>query len=194
MMQVTDNMIVSRTGTLYKSTMQGLLNLVSDHQGTSEWEVATWGDVAAVTGMSLGDRLKVTDASGNATVDAGWAIFAWSGSGWYKIAEEEGLDIVIEVVNLGTTATPTHITITNSSSGSDTTIPLADAVNCGLLSPADFTKLSFISVTAAIDLDDILSKSHVAVTLVGTSQNNPLTVDANQVMGFSISQLDTLPA
>ena len=194
MMQVTDNMIVSRSGTLYKSDVQGFLNLVSDHQGTTEWEVATWGGVALVTGQSLGDRLKVSDASGNATVDAGWAIFSWSGSGWYKIAEEEGLDVVIEIVNLGTTTTPTHMVITNSSSGSDTTLPLADAVNCGLLSPADFTKLSYISVTAAIDLDDILAKSHVAVTLAGTSQNNPLMVDANQVMGFSIAQLDTLPA
>lgn len=193
-MQLTDWLVVSRATQHFKATAQDIVNLVTDNIGTSEFTATTIADRdTSITTQTLGDRVYVTDASTDGSVDAGWAIYTWTGSAWKKVAEEEGLDVVIEIVNLGNTPTPTGVTITNSSSGSGTLLPLADAINAGLMTPAMFTQLGHLTVTAPTDLDDMRTKSHVAVTTAGTAQNNPIQVDANQVLSYSIESLDTLP-
>lgn len=71
-----------------------------------------------------------------------------------------------QAANLGYIASPTDGTVT-SSSGTDATIPLANGTNAGLLAPGDFTKLGFITVTQAVDLDTIESNQNALITLTG---------------------------
>ncbi len=73
-----------------------------------------------------------------------------------------------EATNLGYIASPTDGTVT-SSTGTDATIPLGDAVNAGLLAPAQFTKLGFITVTQPVDLDTIESQQNSLITLSGVA-------------------------
>lgn len=56
--------------------------------------------------------------------------------------------------NLGYTPSPTQGVVT-SDTGVDAILPLADGTNAGLLSPIQFNKLGNISVTQAVDLDQI---------------------------------------
>jgi hypothetical protein len=58
--------------------------------------------------------------------------------------------------------------------------------------PGQFNKLAFVTVTGAINLDNILLASHAAVTLAGSASTNPLTL-AGQQIGFSIANLTSAP-
>jgi hypothetical protein len=79
-----------------------------------------------------------------------------------------------------------------SSNGADATLPAATAAIAGLMVPAQFNKLGFLTVTAATDLDALRTASHAAVTLSGSASTNPLTLSGQQ-LGFSIANLTTAP-
>lgn len=211
MLQGSDVFVISRAGTLYKLPGSEVLAYVLGNVGTGQYQVA---DIAARNAlnaqMSLGDRVIVEDATGDATVGVGWAIYVWLASNtWRKVAEQEGLDVTTGATDLSYTAGATQ-GIVVSSTGNDATIPAADAVNAGLMLPAhkaklDFltltaafdadaakAKLAFITVTQAVDLDAIEAASHAAVTTAGTAATNPISV-AGQVLSFNIAALDTAP-
>jgi hypothetical protein len=162
--------------------------------GVSQYRVA---DITARnaldSGMSVGDRVMVDDATADGTVVSGWALYQWLSSGvWRKIAEQESLDITVGGdTNLGYSAAATNGVVT-SDTGTDATITAADGTNAGLMVPAQFNKLGFVSVTQAVDLDAIETASHAAVTLTGSGSTNPLTL-SGQVLGFSIANLTSAP-
>lgn len=56
--------------------------------------VATFGDLATLPDKVDQENVYVADASGDATVDAGWAIYKYilATTSWVKIAEQESLD------------------------------------------------------------------------------------------------------
>lgn len=210
-LQGSDVFIISRAGTHYKLPGSDVLAYVLNNVGTGQYQVA---DIAARNAlnaqMSLGDRVIVEDASADATVDAGWAIYVWlAANTWRKVAEQEGLDVTTGATDLSYTAGATQ-GIVVSSTGNDATIPGVDAANAGLMLPAhkaklDFltvtaafdadaakAKLAFIAVTQAVDLDAIEAASHAAVTTAGTAATNPIAV-AGQQLSFNIAALDTAP-
>lgn len=186
-LQGSDYFIIERAGAVYHTLSSDILAYIEENVGTSQFEVADITARNALANISLGDRVFVVDASADATVDTGWAIYVWRGSAWTKVAEEEGLDVVAGVTNLDYTAASTQGTVT-SSSGTNAVLPAADGTNAGLMVPAQFTKLGHVTVTATTDLDAIRTASHAAVTLTGNANTNPLTM-AGQALGFSISQL-----
>ena len=190
-LQGSDNFIIERGGTVYRTLSSDILAYVQANIGTSEYDVADITARNALTGLSTGDRVFVLDASADATVDAGWAIYVWRGAAFTKVAEQEGLDVVIGGADLAYTASPTQGVVT-SSTGTDATLPAGTGTNAGLLVPAQFDKLGFLTVTAGTNLDTIRTASHAAVTLAGTTNTNPLTL-SGQVVGFSISQLTAAP-
>jgi hypothetical protein len=189
----SDHIMISRAGALYKVTGSEILAFFKNNAGTGEYRVADIAARNALDGqMTLGDRVIVNDATGDATVTAGWAIYAWlSSNTWQKQAEQESLDINMAGTNLTYTAGPAN-GIVVSDSGTDATIPSVDAVNAGLMLSSHKTKLDFMTVSAATDLDAIRAASHAAVTLVGAVNNNPLTLNGQQ-LGFSIANLTTAP-
>lgn len=190
--QGSDNFLISRSGTNYRVLGSDLLAYVQANIGSSEYNVADIAARNALTGISTGDRVYVADASADATVTAGWAIYAWIGSAWLKIAEQEGLDAGgLGGADLSYTASPTQ-GIVVSSTGTDATIPAADGTNAGLMVPAQVTKVGHLTVTAATNLDTIRTASHAAVTLTGSASTNPLTL-AGQALGFSIASLTLAP-
>lgn len=190
-LQGSDNLAIQRGGTMFRILGSDILDYVLANVGTTQYEVADIAARNALTNITLGDRVFVVDASADATVDTGWAIYTWRGAGWTKVAEEEGLDVVAGGANLTYTAAPTQGTVV-SSSGTDAIIPAADGTNAGLMVPSQVTKVGHLAVTAATDLDAMRTASHAAATLAGTTNTNPLTI-SGQVLGFSISQLTLAP-
>jgi hypothetical protein len=166
---------------------------VQSNVGTGEYKVANITARNALNAnMSLGDRVLVDDATGDATVGIGWAIYVWVASNtWTKVAEQEGLDVVVGGTNLSYTSGAGN-GIVVSDSGTDATLPAADGTNAGLMVPAQFNKLGFVTVTQAVDLDAIETASHAAVTTSGSATTNPIVV-AGQVLSFSIANLTTAP-
>jgi hypothetical protein len=194
--QGSDSFMLSRGGVLYKTTASDILSYVETQIGTSQYRVANIAARNALdSGMSFGDRVMVDDATGDATVATGWALYQWLSSGvWRKIAEQESLDLTVGVggaTNLAYSPGATNGVVT-SDTGTDATIPAADGANAGLMVPAQFNKLAFVTVTASTDLDTIRTASHAAVTLAGSTSTNPLTLTGQQ-LGFSIANLTSAP-
>lgn len=189
--QGSDSFMISRGGTLYKALASEILSYVESQIGTSEFDVADITARNALSNLSVGDRVFVVDATADATVDSGWAIYVWRGAAWTKMAEQEGLDVVAGGTNLGYSA-GTSNGVVASSTGTDATIPLADGTNAGLISAAEKTKVGHLTVTAATDLDAMRTASHAAVTLSGSASTNPLTL-SGQTLGFSIANLTSAP-
>lgn len=190
--QGTDNFLISRSGTNYRVLGSDLLAFIQANLGSSEYNVADITARNALTGITTGDRVYVADASADATVDAGWAIYAWIGSAWLKIAEQEGLDASgLGGADLSYTTSPTQ-GIVASSTGTDATIPAVDGTNAGLMLPAHKAKVDHLTVTAATDLDAMRTASHAAVTLTGSASTNPVTL-SGQALGFSIASLTLAP-
>jgi hypothetical protein len=191
-LQGSDLLIISRAGTHYKILGSDVLAYIQANVGTSEYEVATIAARNALTGLSVGDRVLVNDATGDATVTSGWAIYVYRApSTWTKMAEAEGLDVVVGGCDLTYTSGASN-GIVVSSNGADATLPAATAAIAGLMVPAQFNKLGFLTVTAATDLDALRTASHAAVTLSGSASTNPLTLSGQQ-LGFSIANLTTAP-
>lgn len=190
----SDFFVAERGGTPYKLTGQDVLNFVRDNFGTTDYREADIAARNALANLSLGDIVLVDDASADATVASGWAMYRHLGvSSWQKIAEEESMDVVLTTTNLGVTRTPTTVTVTNSD-GTDATIAVATATEAGAMSAAQAALLALITATGAIDLDQLATDSHVAASAAGTATTNPITVDVGtQVIDFSISQLGNLP-
>jgi len=194
--QGSDYFMVSRAGALYKVLGSDILGYIQSQVGTAEYKVANIAARNALDSggaMSLGDRVMVDDATADVTVTAGWALYQWISSGtWRKIAEQESLDITVG----GTTNLSYSAGVANgvviSDTGTDATIPAVDGTNAGLMLPAHFAKLGFVTVTQAVDLDAIESASHSAVTLAGSGATNPITLTGQQ-LGFSIVNLTSAP-
>jgi hypothetical protein len=190
-LQGSDFFIVERGSTVYSVLATDILAYVQSQIGSSEYDVADITARNALTGLSTGDRVFVVDASADATVTSGWAIYVWRGSAFTKVAEEEGLDVSVGGANLGYVASPTQGLVT-SSTGDNATVPAANGTNAGLMTPAQFNKLGNVTVTGAVNLDTLAGASHAAAALAGTVNNNPLTL-SGQTIGFSISQLTSAP-
>lgn len=190
-LQGAGNIAISRAGTLYKIAGSDILAYVQANVGTSEYEVANIAARNALTGLSVGDRVFVTDATGDATVGTGWAIYVWRGAAFTKVAEQEGLDVVVGAANLTYTAGASN-GIVVSSTGTDATLPAASGTDAGLMLPAQFTKLGNVTVMAATDLDAIRTTSHAAVTTAGSASTNPIVV-SGQALSFNIANLTTAP-
>jgi len=65
----------------------------------------------SLTGLLVNQLVFVTDATGDATVISGWAIYKWDGAAFLKIAEGESLDVQLEwgaILN-GPSSTPSQI-------------------------------------------------------------------------------------
>jgi hypothetical protein len=192
--QGSDSFMLSRGGVLYKTLASDILSYVETQIGTSQYRVANIAARNALdSGMSMGDRVMVDDATGDATVTSGWALYQWLSSGvWRKIAEQDSLDISVGgTTNLSYSLGATNGVVT-SDTGTDATIPAANGTNAGLMLPAQFDKLTNITVTAATDLDAIRGASHAAVTLAGSVTTNPLTLSGQQ-LDFSIANLASAP-
>jgi hypothetical protein len=195
--QGSDSFMISRGGVLYKTLASDILSYVEGQIGTSQYRVA---NIAARngldSGMSVGDRVMVDDATGDANANggqSGWALYQWLSSGvWRRIADERSLDITVGgATNLAYSPGAANGVVT-SDTGTDATIPAADGTNAGLLLPAQFVKLGHLAVSAATDLDAIRTASHAAVTLAGSVSTNPVTLTGQQ-LGFSIANLTSAP-
>jgi hypothetical protein len=93
----SDYMIIERAGAVYHVLGSDILAYIEENLGTSQFQVADITARNALTGLSVGDKVFVEDASADATITAGWAIYRWLGLAWAKIAEQEALDVKFQL-------------------------------------------------------------------------------------------------
>lgn len=171
----SDLFIVERAGVQYKMTADAIADFVG---AVRDYTTATIATRDALTGLNVGDRVFVTDASSDATVTSGWAVYRVQSVGpivYAKIQEQESMDLVISAsTNLTYSAGAASGTV-NSDTGTNAIIPLADGTNAGLMPPAMFTN------------------SHEAATSGLTAGTNPINVSGTQVLTLGITQLTALP-
>lgn len=174
-LQTSDLFIVERGGVQYHMTAIQIGDFVG---AVRDYTAADIPARDALTGLAVGDRVFVVDASADATVDSDWAIYRVGSIGpitYDKIQEGEGLDVVAAGgSDLGYTAAAGQGTITNSN-GTPAVIPAVTATEAGLATPAMFTS------------------AHSAASAGGTAQTNPVVVNGSQQVSFSITQLAALP-
>jgi len=133
-----------------KTTFVAAINEIKtavDALGTAEHTAADITARDALTGLVTGDRVFVTDASADATVTAGWAVYRWDGSAFLKLAEQESLDVAI-VANLTFSQTATTLTVL-SDVGTDAVLPWASATLAGLMVAADKVRHDDIAAQVA---------------------------------------------
>jgi len=175
-LQNTDLFIVERGGVQYKMSADEFADFVG---AVRDHTVADIAERDALPDLKAGDRVFVTDASSEADVDSGWAIYrvvSVSPNVFLKIQEQESMDVsVTSATNLSITRNAVSATI-ESDTGTNATIPSVDGTNAGLATPQMF------------------NDSHPAASAGLTSAANPVVVNAsNQEVTFNITQLDLLP-
>jgi len=171
----SDLFMVERSGVQYKMTAEEIANFVG---AVRDFTASTITARDAITGLTVGDRVFVTDASSDSTVTANWAVYrvqSLAPTVFEKIQEQESMDLVISATtDLAYTASAGSGVVT-SNTGTDATIPLADGTNAGLMPPAMFTN------------------SHPEATAGLTAGTNPVNITAGQVVTFGVTQLTALP-
>jgi len=182
--QNTDLFIVQRSGVQYKMTANEVADFVGAVRDYTALNIAdrnseTFTPALGAEGLKVGDRVFVTDASADLTVNSSWAVYrvqSIAPTVYEKIQEQESMDLtIITVVNLSYTASGTQGVIVNDS-GDNAVIPSVTSSNAGLATPA------------------ILLDTHKKAFSGLTTATNPINIDSTtQEVTFNIDQLDSLP-
>jgi hypothetical protein len=96
MLQNTDLFIVERAGVRYKMTADQIADFVG---AIRDYTVLTIAERNALTGLKIGDRIWVADATPDSSVTIGWAIYRVQSTGpnvFFKIQEQESMDLIID--------------------------------------------------------------------------------------------------
>lgn len=129
----TTEALSAAQGKALNDKIEGLGTIHSAADTAARDSLAAAGDV---------DQLDVVHVSDDG--DSKWARYQNLGTSaapvWVKISDEDALSAGLGATNLGATASPTGVVVTNTS-GSDATLPLASATDAGLMAPADKSKL-----------------------------------------------------
>lgn len=174
-LQPLDKFLVQRGTVQYEMTAEQLNDFINADQDLTAISFEDLQNQVFVGGaqVDIGTKIFINDASGDPTVDSGFAIYRVSSVSPFlfdKIQEGESLDIVINPTNLSIVASPTGAVIDNDN-GNGFAIPLADTTNAGLQSPQDKANV------------------HEAATIEAAT---PLTITGQEI-GFDIAQLPPLP-
>lgn len=177
----TDLFLVERAGVQYKMTSDQIatfVGAVKDITATTYANMLAGTFVGGVVAKS-GDRVFISDATGDTTVVSGWAIYRITSISpivVVKIQEQESMDLNINAItNLSLQRDASSATIL-SDTGTDAIIPLATSTLAGLASPSMF------------------NNEHVKAIAGLTTASNPVNVNSStQAITFGITQLTALP-
>jgi hypothetical protein len=138
------------------AALQSIVTKLEAVPGSKSSVKPTIAAMQAMTGMGDGDVCYVQNAAGGAGVTSGAAMYVYASGGWNKIAEFESLD-------------------------------LADATTSahGLMSAADKTKLDFISVTAAANLNTIMTQIAAKLDKSGGTMTGPIAMGGQKITGLA---------
>jgi len=133
-----------------KTALQALETAVESVPTRIQTVVPTIAARDAQTGLAAGDLTWVVDASADATVDAGGALYIHDGTNFFKVAEAEALDVVTDLAVANVTATSLDVT---SSTGTDATLPAATNAAAGVATAAQITNLESLIALSGIAAD-----------------------------------------
>lgn len=95
--QVSSTPVGAVTATDVQTAISQLESLISSVNSTSK----TYADIAArdadTANVANGESVFVTDASADATVTSGWAVYRWNGTSYDKLYDQDDLDIDLSV-------------------------------------------------------------------------------------------------
>lgn len=157
---ITDNVTI-------KAALQELETAVEAVPGQVQYVVADITARDALTPNNA-DIAYVVDASADATVASGAAMYIRSSGAWAKIGEFESLDVATDLATGTINATTVEIT---SSTGNNVTVPAATATDAGVMPAADKVKTDHLTVTQAVNLDELEAESANLVTLSGVASD-----------------------
>lgn len=130
---VIDDLTSSSSTDLLSAAQGKILNEKIDALGTSEGIYDTIASRDLSTTHVNGDIVLVVDASGDLTVNSGWALYRFNTGVWLKISEEESLDSSnTSNLSLGVATTTTRDI--DNDGGTGVTITEATSTEAGLLS------------------------------------------------------------
>lgn len=149
-------------------------------------------------------KSEANDRSGIVTENmTSWTADHVTGTSWKNVQVDENWEFVVwpsgwaSATNLTYTAAPTN-GVVNSDTWTDATIPLADATNAWLFSPAEKTKVWFITITQPVDLDameldvtDLTTLSWVASNTTNLWTFTWTTIPDNQTNKQALQSLET---
>jgi hypothetical protein len=200
------NLDAASIKTLYESN--------SDTNAYSDADLNTVGFITVTQAVDLddieqnqNDLITLSGVSENSTDLGTFLGSTISDNVTNKVALQE-LESAVEGIGLGTTnlgytPSPTDGTVT-SDTGTDATLTTANGTNAGLLLPADYTKLTHISVTQAVDLDTIESdtatnnskltadETNVVAALDGATLSSATVAGTDKVLVQDVDDLDNL--
>jgi len=151
-------------------------------------------DIAARDGLpspNSGDLAYVTDASADATVNAGAALYAYDGAAWQKIAEFESLDVVTDLAFANQTATTADVT---SSTGTNATLSGATSSLAGLATAAQITNLGSLITLSGLAPDAVAHPAFSNGVLPSGTTNAVLQSVGDQLLRSTALQADILSA
>ena len=143
-----------------KSTFVAAINEINSVVSTLGTTEHTAADIAArdnLTDLVTGDKVFVTDATGDATVNAGWAIYrvqsVWPNV-FLKMAEQESLDVAI-VSNLSAWIVTWTTYEVEIDTGTNIVLPWATITDAWLMVAADKVEHDRISAeVTAVNNED----------------------------------------
>lgn len=126
------------------------MSQMPDGTSTKLSTVATYADLLALQNVEDSLQILVLDASGDGTVDSGWATYIYSEAinGWRKLSEQESMDVVIDWSNL--TGKPSSTTVQI-----DNTVAASHAQNSDIkLAEGTADEISAAAINAHIDANN----------------------------------------
>jgi len=170
------------------SLYEAILVVINSYNNT--WPGVSDGDKGDIIVSNTGLDWKI-DQKG-ATLDQ---VLSWNGTTWTPrtVAGSVGTG----VTNLTFTTSPTQGTV-NSDTGTDAVIPAGSTVVASLMLPGDKTKLNYIIVSSAVNLDTVVSSITDISALTGAtvaSQNlgtfTGTTISDNVTIKSALQELET---
>lgn len=180
------------------------LELKIDGLGTVEHDALDIAGRDALQELIVGDRVFVTDASDDTTVDADWAIYRvtavdanGSGTGWIKLSEKESLDLIIgtNVIKVPNGSTDPIATLLGTSLGADT-YKIYTNLDSSQISSLTVDSGQFLNgvVDAVFNMSDFPAGTSFLVTEPEANHFNVQALRANESEGLITTYVDSSAA
>lgn len=174
-----------------KAVLQQIITDLEAIPGSVQSVVGTIAARDALASPNSGDLAYVTDASADATVNAGAALYAYDGAAWQKIAEFESLDVVTDLAFANQTATTADVT---SSTGANATLTGATNSLAGLATAAQITSLESLVTLSGLAANATAHPAFSNGVLAGGTTNAVLQSVEDQLVRGTALQADILSA
>ena len=174
-----------------KALFQQIITALETIPGSVQSVVADITARDALASPASGDLAYVTDASADATVTSGAALYAYDGAAWQKIAEFESLDVQTDLAFANQTATTADVT---SSTGANATLTGATNSLAGLATAAQITNIESLVALSGLAANTTVHPAFTNGIIPSGTTNAALQSVENELVRSTALQADILSA